>query len=113
MNTKQIGHPWGAKDSRTYANTEGKPHTVDIVSDFGRGGGVVVAECSGHDKERHAAFIIRACNAHDDLVAALESCLTSEGAACFGDMKNHPEWMQRRLYAISDIARAALAKAKR
>lgn len=46
-----------------------------------------------------------------ELLAALTECITSEGAACFGDMKHHPEWMQRRLYAISDIARAAIAKA--
>ena len=46
-----------------------------------------------------------------ELLAALRECITSEGAACFGDMDNHPEWMQRRLYAISDIARAAIAKA--
>lgn len=46
------------------------------------------------------------------LMTALESCITSEGAACFGDMRGHPEWMQRRLYAVSDIARAAIAKVK-
>ena len=43
-----------------------------------------------------------------ELEAALEDCITSEGAACFGQMDRHPEWMQGRLYAISDIARAAL-----
>lgn len=47
-----------------------------------------------------------------ELLEALRECITSEGAACFGDMDRHPEWMQRRLYTISDIARSAIAKAE-
>jgi hypothetical protein len=46
-----------------------------------------------------------------ELLEALKECITSEGAACFSDIQNHPEWMQRRLYKISDLARAAIAKA--
>lgn len=48
-----------------------------------------------------------------ELLEALQLCITSEGAACFGDIRKHQEWMQRRLYEISDIARAAIAKATR
>jgi hypothetical protein len=44
------------------------------------------------------------------LMDALQECITTEGALCFGDMGAHPEWMQRRLYAITDIACAVLAE---
>lgn len=43
------------------------------------------------------------------LMDALQECITTEGAMCFGDMENHPEWMQRRLYAITDTVCALLA----
>lgn len=80
----------------------------------------VVAVCEGSDipgqwgecRTEEAKANARLIASAPDLMAALEGCITSEGAACFGDMKNHPEWMQRRLYAISDIARAAITKAK-
>jgi len=47
-----------------------------------------------------------------ELLEALEECVTSDGAACFSDMKSNPQRMQSRLHAISDIARAAIAKAR-
>jgi hypothetical protein len=62
---------------------------------------------SGENQAANARLIAAA----PDLLAALELCITSEGAACFSDMNSHPEYMQRRLYAISDLARAAIAKA--
>lgn len=46
-----------------------------------------------------------------ELEGALSECITSEGAACFGRQSTNPEWMKGRLFAVSDIARAALAKA--
>ena len=61
----------------------------------------------GPEAEANARLIAAA----PELLEALRECITSEGAACFGDMDNHPEWMQRRLYAISDIAHSAIAKA--
>jgi len=37
--------------------------------------GQVVAQCDeGSEMEANAAFIVRAVNAHDDLVAALKNC---------------------------------------
>lgn len=51
--------------------------------------------------EGNAAFIVRACNAHDELVAALAQIarLSAEG-----------EVSANMQYALGDIARAALAK---
>ncbi len=52
---------------------------------------VTVAECSLPER---AAFIVRACNAHDDLLAALEQIALTYS------------------YGPGDIARAAIAKAQ-
>ena len=55
-------------------------------------------------QQANAAFIVRACNSHADLVAALEACLA------IVNLQNG------NLYAktneIQDMARAVLAKAK-
>jgi len=77
--------------------------------------GCTIADCNAtangiSDKEVEANA--RLIAAAPDLLAALEECITSEGAACFGDIENHPELMQRRLYAIADIAREAIKKAQ-
>ncbi|EKD40900.1 MAG: hypothetical protein ACD_74C00133G0002 [uncultured bacterium] len=45
--------------------------------------------------------------AESDLFVALLGCITVEGATCC----DKPEYAQRRLNAINDIARTALAKA--
>lgn len=51
--------------------------------------------------------IVQAVNSFDDLLAALAECVTDDpGSACFNTGKK-----TRRLMAISDIARAAIAKA--
>lgn len=46
----------------------------------------------------------------NDLIRTLEDCITSEGAVCFSDIRNNPESMQRRLYAINDIVRDAIVQ---
>jgi hypothetical protein len=46
-----------------------------------------------------------------ELLAALQECITEEGATCFARRDTHPEYMDRRLNYISEIARAAIAKA--
>lgn len=61
---------------------------------------------------RDAAFIVRACNAHDDLVSALRDAIRSideEVMAAGDDAKTHP--VIRSHARIADKARAALAKA--
>ena len=48
------------------------------------------------------------CSITADLLAALEECITDDpGAACFNTGRK-----TRRLQAITDIARAAIARAK-
>ena len=46
-----------------------------------------------------------------DLLSALKECITEEGATCFVRSKSNPEYMDRRLNYISEIARSAIAKA--
>lgn len=43
-----------------------------------------------------------------ELRDALNECITDDGAVCF----EHREYLARRVSAVSDIARAALAKVK-
>lgn len=61
--------------------------------------GFDIAHCYGEDHEANAAFIVRACNSHDDLVAALEQ------------MTAHYEHLDDGDGSIQQ-ARAAIAKAK-
>ena len=62
-----------------------------------------------------AAYIVAACNAYPGLIAerdrlraALEECITDDGAVCF----EHREYLARRVGVVSDIARAALNQDK-
>ena len=57
-------------------------------------------------EQANAAYIVHACNAYPELVAALRECLTDDGAAA---ERNHTNAMQR-LAAINEAARAGLAK---
>lgn len=76
-------------------------------------GDYVATMCGLRDKaEANAAFIVRACNAHDELVAALEGtidCLTVHELDCARDgLKNAERAARDALSAV----RAAIAKAK-
>lgn len=53
-------------------------------------------------------FIARACNSHADLLEALRECITDHGSHAWrsGDSGS----LCRRLDAISELARAAIAK---
>ena len=63
---------------------------------------------------KHAALIIRACNSHAALLAALDECVTDEGANCYRlrDPEEMVKALRRRLEVISCIARAAIAQAE-
>lgn len=66
-----------------------------------------VRNCNGcPQNEANADFIVRAVNAHSDLVAALEGVLPLAEAYADGKTGSHPdhEWIE--------VARAALAKAE-
>lgn len=104
MNTKHTPGPWKLDPSFD-------PIT-NIFQQIAGGGFFVATVTHGNAKGREEREAnARLIAAAPDLLAALELCITSEGAACFSDMNSHPEYMQRRLYAISDLARAAIAKA--
>lgn len=111
METKHTKTPWKVTEDST------------IIGSVTRN---VIAECCGYSdkasngdyasiiekqgtREANAAFIVRAVNAHDDLVAALEAAVryvddVSE-ATIFGD-NDHAD------YDLLDELRTALAKAK-
>lgn len=59
-------------------------------------------------EEANAAYIVRAVNAHEALLEALEQCLTLDGATA---ERSHTMAL-KRLQAINEIATAAIAKAK-
>ncbi|TXH40544.1 MAG: hypothetical protein E6Q97_39425 [Desulfurellales bacterium] len=101
IQTRYLG-PTNSRGSRIKAWCDRGSITIPYPHHLSRG------ECRTEEAKSNARLIADA----PELLAALEECITSEGASCFGDMENHAEWMQRRLYAIGDIARSAIAKAK-
>lgn len=66
----------------------------------------------GDQGKANAAFIVRACNAHEELVAALRGARSDLTWVLSGDKPfgNEPE--QRALHNIVDSINAALAKAE-
>jgi hypothetical protein len=67
-----------------------------------------IADCRNGIGKGNAAFIVRACNSHAALVAALRECVTeTPGAACYNTGKK-----TRRLEAINTIVYAALKLAE-
>lgn len=101
MNTHHTPGPWSiqADDLDSFTIYSEQMNIAEILAIGGEG--------MSDEGEANARLIAAA----PELLEALQECITSEGAACFGDMQDHPERMQRRLYAIADIARAAIAKA--
>jgi hypothetical protein len=82
------------------------------------GAEAVVIIAAGHSaaNAEEKSFIVEACNNHarltainNDLADALEQCITSDGAACW----KSKEYMERRINYITELARAALARAGR
>ena len=63
------------------------------------------------DAESDAKFIVLACNAHDELVAALEAMLEDEGLHSCGCKEYPPGFDDSHCCAVHG-ARAALAKAE-
>ena len=60
------------------------------------------------DELKANARLIAAC---PDLLAALRKCLTEEGAHCLAYGSDTPT-LRRRIAAINELARAAIAKAE-
>ena len=64
--------------------------------------------CMGQESEANARLIASA----PELLAALQECITEEGATCFAHKDTHPEYMERRINYITNLARAAIANAE-
>jgi hypothetical protein len=101
--------PWhvGGMGSAIAVHHKGQPFRV-----WAADGGGVADVCTRRqlgaddapEEKANAAFIVRACNAHDELVAALHHIAT-------GDVRpGHVEYISKA--RMAEIARAALAKVK-
>lgn len=101
----------------------GDPHKAAVYSDDATGS--IIAKCDGfqfaprprEEAEANAAFIFRACNAHDDLVAALKAAYGAVNDA-FGQANAEYQGLDHlaskyddKIRAFREQARAAIAKA--
>ena len=67
-----------------------------------------ICVCYGPDAMDNAAFIVRACNSHDELVAALEAL-----AGRFREVAPDDTGLDPHDKELLEIAEAAIAKAKK
>ena len=73
METKHTPTPWKAEKGRTVMHVTGQHFVVCQISTTGyRGDTPEDKRMYAERAEANAAFIVRAVNAHDELVAALE-----------------------------------------
>ena len=74
-------------------------------------GGKEIAQA--YSGEANAAFIVTACNCHDDLVEALTKLTSETEAVCTGEFGQ--DWADHftPLWNLVNVARAALDKAKK
>lgn len=93
--------PWkiSAKDLREVVNAAGLPVTFCPQH-------YTSAAATLEEAEANARLIAAA----PELLEILEQCITEPGAACFAH--DRKDYMIRRLNAISEMARAAIANAK-
>ena len=75
MTTQHTTEPWNQ-----FREDENGKEAFKIVPAWGRNGMYFVATCYGPDAEANAEFIVRACNSHDALLAALEGLLANAPA---------------------------------
>lgn len=108
MTTQHTTTPWAVGWYRDVSATPEVPPSLAIWPATQRDGAVgdavclvaPTANCTPQD-EANAAFIVRACNVHDELVAALNAIADADLATNFDD-----EYLQ----SLQACARAALAK---
>ncbi len=98
MNTKHAPTPWTAYKSTTRFHLEDKEGTVLAIN-----GGMIPTDAD-------AAFIVRACNAHDELVDATDKLAEFLAGVLKQDGFQHDKAMLA--LTLIDRADAALAKAK-
>ena len=106
MTSKPTPGPWRADGKRILADIERGEYRVFAIA-------YLNVLDPNHEAKANAGFIVRACNSHDDLLAALkllldqEQNLAGECGWCFRSPFGHCE----RATCPGVIARAALAKA--
>lgn len=101
MTTKHTPTPWrtNSKNARRIFERKGLIVANCVLPDFGNASGKTSETAAAN-----AAFIVRACNAHSDLVAALESVLPLADAWADGKAGSHPD------HELIEVARALLAQ---
>lgn len=92
--------PWQSHDG--WEPWEG---AIQIV---GPGGQIICFTTSGANEKANAAFIVRACNAHDDLVNACKRALIDLGAAKL--LAKHTLGEPHGINQTIEIVESALAK---
>ncbi len=101
MSAERTRGPWLVRDGDIFAATPYADVAVARMERFVRP--------TDERADANAAFIVRACNAHDALVGALRRI---EGLAKVGQLTLlNAEMLERELTGIGNIARAALAAA--
>jgi len=102
--TKHTETPWVA-DGRLICRTDNHMNEIADICGFDDAHPDRMVEKNIDEDEANAAFIVRACNAHDELVAALEAL---ESAHLFFKFSGIGDAESEAI----DLAVAALAKAK-
>jgi hypothetical protein len=105
METKHTPGPW--EWTGNALDQKENPYKEVIGTDVHCGGYCLGGQWSPHISDADKALIAAA----PDLLAALEQCITEEGAHCL-QHQGTPRAMSNRLRSINDIARAAIAKAR-
>lgn len=110
MANKHTPEPWHI-NGYAYRRNENTPtgrevyicskHSIDCAGYLIQAANITIAELKSHRRLYDAEFIVRACNAHNDMLEALEAII---GQALHGDYVPSAY--------IIDRARAAIAKAK-
>lgn len=112
MTTQHTPGPWNFKDRENGNDAQAEfPTKINFgLEGYGVGsvvGSVYVWMRDLDTAKANAAFIVRACNSHDDLLAALQSISTLASCAPNDDEKISGQEFTR----IMNTARAAIAKA--
>ena len=99
---KHTPGPWKAVRDNSHLRLQ----QWDVYADNGRG--KLLAEVLGDNAEANADFIVRACNAHDDLLAALRGLTNALFETGLATLPGDAAFDVRR---ECDNALAAIAKA--
>lgn len=117
METKNTPTPWGLHHGEKYSRVLMKPDscTDDFIAEVTSDMTGIEYEDDDANRKANAAFIVRACNAHDDVVAALSAIVSDYLGWAKKISTNGIKWdcdTPEFIPALYDQASAALAKAR-